>query len=1347
MKLEPDTWAKSAFLKLARLGAIVFLPTKNGKYLMQVERETWGGKPRETPEYRPPGGGKEPEDKSMLATMIREIDEEFAIPRRKIRKNLTFLGYEYRKPFWGNAVFILKNHGLHPGTYQASNDPDETVELKEISLDDPQYVGPNPEKLITEEAKKMGDMLKKEAEAFSVVEDADTQRLRSMFKPDFSFQDLQDRYNVMDRLYWKTLPRLASMDSWPKEWTTDLDPTGWLEWYEQYSGGRRSDDDAKQIKRWLKFRARHGAALKANPTPRRAWALLNWAINPVNLVHARDQEKLMREMNEYQKKVDLKADMKAVKGEILPESEHFEKAAEDLEEQEAVRSLNLEAAIFLKSSEIEKQIPVRTRFLTAEDLREIHRNQCIKETGISDPTKDELDAWSNKMLEAHRVKQAVKSAAAGEVIAVDGIPQSEILKYAPKKPLLDVGDLPDLPLPKTGPEAIQSALQSLDLNKLEEDARTVIRRRLRSKRPAAVKQLGFIEGLRRSGIQPQELMISKVPVIPTQFRPYAVIGDAFQAGDANDLYRDLIDTVSTHKRLQGHLGAGANEDRLNVYDAVSAVYGFGQPVNPKTRERGVSGFLKKVVGSSPKFSFPQRKLMSKNQDFVSRGVIGVDPDLGMDEIGVPEETLWKLYAPYLQRRLVRSGMNQAQAIDAIKRRTSPASKALDLELDERPVVYTRDPAWHKYNVIAGRARRIEGDAISISPLVTAGLNADFDGDSGRFYLWIEKHLDCGSGSGDTDRPMLRENSKLRLSSEVIHIANFPREGDPVTTRPGVTEYAVPPGVRVYALNRETRQHAWMDVSHFSIHEDLQLWKVVFDRKRALFTSEDKSLVCYDKGELKLTGPGDLKVNLNAEKPGKPVKWKFRKLCSPKIRKWAPSSPNLESVTASGVVGRNETQMQFELQLTRDIGTWLGMVIGDGCVNTDSQVYLYGKGDKVENRRFFEKLSCSEFLPYSGYCGESKFTSPSLGGGERERERSVISNTGWFNRWLKDQIGDGALNKRIPDFCLNANEEHLWGLFDGLISTDGSVVITNGKKKPQLVVAFYTSSVDLVEGFQTLCERLGLRCGVSDYVSKSSGNQAFICTVSTVDLKKKHTNKPITFTHPKKNQTFQDNIADVTVDGAGSTGDPVPFPEHLEQLFKDCYTSRSGFKKNTRGKTDFGSFPTFRSNGKWERGIARREIKIVQEWLGDDCDPDLKKQFDDYVKLVEDESLTWTQITSADPLQERMTGYDITVPGALTFALHDGLIVQDTVGIHVPSMPESVRDAREKLLPSKMLFSMKDPDNVLPVPKQEFLLGLFNAQARPADQVFEFPDEQSALAAVRAGRVPMHAEVKITGQKL
>jgi hypothetical protein len=75
----------------------------------------------------------------------------------------------------------------------------------------------------------------------------------------------------------------TSLETWQKMGLMHPDdPNGWIEWYVKFYYGRRHADDARQIKRWKSFVARHTGMLiayraKGQESPKTMQNLLQWA--------------------------------------------------------------------------------------------------------------------------------------------------------------------------------------------------------------------------------------------------------------------------------------------------------------------------------------------------------------------------------------------------------------------------------------------------------------------------------------------------------------------------------------------------------------------------------------------------------------------------------------------------------------------------------------------------------------------------------------------------------------------------------------------------------------------------------------------------------------------------------------------------------------------------------------------------------------------------------------------------------------------------------------------------------------------------------------------------------------
>ena len=131
-----------------------------------------------------------------------------------------------------------------------------------------------------------------------------------------------------------------------------------------------------------------------------------------------------------------------------------------------------------------------------------------------------------------------------------------------------------------------------------------------------------------------------------------------------------------------------------------------------------------------------------------------------------------------------------------------------------------------------------------------------------------------------------------------------------------------------------------------------------------------------------------------------------------------------------------------------------------------------------------------------------------------------------------------------------------------------------------------------------------------------------------------------------------------------------------------------------------------------------------------------------MQVVRDEGVTWERVTGIQKTGIREDGYDLTVPGYETFMSADGIILSNTINVHSPMQDETIQEVKDRLMPSKMLFSIRDQDQVMPQPKHEMILGLNSASTRPAKQVHQFASRELALAAMDRGGVSWSDEIDL-----
>jgi len=314
---------------------------------------------------------------------------------------------------------------------------------------------------------------------------------------------------------------------------------------------------------------------------------------------------------------------------------------------------------------------------------------------------------------------------------------------------------------KTGPEAIEDGLKKLNLDREIQNRVQDVKTGNKSNRDEAVRALNYLTGLKTMELKPEDLMISKLPVLPPRMRPVMRMGKMDIINDANYLYHDLLEARKNFGESKETFG-DAGEDYLTMYRAAKAVTGLGDPVNPKHHEQGIKGILAHAigVGASPKHGRFQRKVIGQSVDNVGRATITPDPELDIDQISIPEDMAWTQFKPFVIRRLVRNGFSARDAVTAVKERKPAAFRELQAEMKERPVYWNRAPSLHRYNYVGAWARISKGNNIGLPQAVEPGATADHDGDN------VNVHLPVGT---DAVKDVI---DKMMPSKNLWHPASY-----------------------------------------------------------------------------------------------------------------------------------------------------------------------------------------------------------------------------------------------------------------------------------------------------------------------------------------------------------------------------------------------------------------------------------------------------------------------------------------------------------------------------------------------------------------------------------------------
>lgn len=290
-----------------------------------------------------------------------------------------------------------------------------------------------------------------------------------------------------------------------------------------------------------------------------------------------------------------------------------------------------------------------------------------------------------------------------------------------------------------GGEAFKAMLSKVDPDrKITELKKQVSEATSVSKKDSLIKQIKYYAGLKKTGLKPVDAyIINHAPVVPPVTRPATVMGgNRIEFADINHLYRDHMLVNNSLKELIDVLPSDQLiKERADAYAGLKAVVGLGEAISPNSRGRDIKGILKQIGGTGgPKGGFFQSKLLSKKQDFSARATIYAEPNLGFNEVAVPEKMVWDTYKFHILRDLAKNGYDYVTAEKAWTDRTPAATGSFNKLIKEVPMILNRAPTLMKSNITAFYPIPIAGKSLGINPLMLPLFAGDYDGDSQSLYV-------------------------------------------------------------------------------------------------------------------------------------------------------------------------------------------------------------------------------------------------------------------------------------------------------------------------------------------------------------------------------------------------------------------------------------------------------------------------------------------------------------------------------------------------------------------------------------------------------------------------------------
>jgi DNA-directed RNA polymerase subunit A' len=277
----------------------------------------------------------------------------------------------------------------------------------------------------------------------------------------------------------------------------------------------------------------------------------------------------------------------------------------------------------------------------------------------------------------------------------------------------------------------------------------------------------------RKSARPEWMILTVLPVPPVTVRPSVTLESGERSED--DLTHKLVDVIRINQRLQENRDAGAPqlivEDLWELLQYHVTTYLDNQTSGiPPARHRSgrpLKTLAQRLKGKEGRF---RSNLSGKRVNFSARTVISPDPNLSINEIGVPIEIAKELTVPikvttynidwckniirnigkapkaldeYLPcvNYIIKDSEGMKQRIKVTEKNAEEIADKLELGvITERQLMngditlFNRQPSLHRMSMMAHRVKVVPHKTFRFNLSVCPPYNADFDGDEMNLHL-------------------------------------------------------------------------------------------------------------------------------------------------------------------------------------------------------------------------------------------------------------------------------------------------------------------------------------------------------------------------------------------------------------------------------------------------------------------------------------------------------------------------------------------------------------------------------------------------------------------------------------